>query len=198
MNIFFSAPQFLSARVSMNTCSRRGLDATLILTHSGADRTRRILRMVPKAAIANPDSAKPNAAVEDPSHHTLTLETDPVVLHYQEDIRRFLASGPSPAAGFDRRQLFTPVGKVKKFVEAFVVNDKSRYVLFGGTPANRPALAAHATGVMNDVNAVYLAEDSDQFAYDFRVVLIGQHTFAGDDPWEGSVTMKDAETDCSR
>lgn len=43
----------------------------------------------------------------------------------------------------------------------------------------------------------YLAEDSDGFSYDFRVVIIGQHTFADTDPWESEVTMAGQETDCS-
>lgn len=93
----------------------------------------------------NPAEEEDNNTTAD--QHILTVETDPRILHYHEDIRSFLHQKS------DTRRL--TVGNVKKYVEAFVINDKTRFVLFGGQPTDRPALAAHATGVMNDVNAVY-------------------------------------------
>ncbi|CAD7965048.1 unnamed protein product [Amoebophrya sp. A120] len=95
------------------------------------------------------------------------------------------------------------VSGTEKYVEVLAVNDKSRYDLFGGTPASTPTMAAHTTAVMNLVNTIYINENSNSnpsagtFAKNIKIVLIGQHTYVNGDPYEATVTKVGSETDCS-
>ena len=79
-------------------------------------------------------------------------------------------------------------------METLVVNDKSRYVLFGGTlGANVETMTAHGISIMNQVNTIYVNEDySDPkvganqvsgFSYDIRISLVGMSTYLDADPY---------------
>ncbi|CAE7253015.1 unnamed protein product [Symbiodinium natans] len=81
-----------------------------------------------------------------------------------------------------------------KYVEVVAVNDFSRYSAFGGS-SGLETLAAHTVAVLNAVTTIYRATPSaGSFPYPVQVVLVAQHTFLDEDPWQ-SHFQSNAEVD---
>ncbi|CAE7314729.1 RABA2A [Symbiodinium sp. KB8] len=113
------------------------------------------------------------------SHWLRTLEGQPKL----QSVQRFLRSSPA-------RRLSSST----KYVEVLAVNDFSRYTSFGG-PSNLQALAAHTVAMLNAVTTIYrAAPTAGSFPYPVQVVLVGQHTFLEEDPWQAKF-QDNAEAD---
>lgn len=79
-------------------------------------------------------------------------------------------------------------------MEVLAVNDFSRYTSFGG-PSNLQALVAHTVAMLNAVTTIYrAAPTAGSFPYPVQVVLVGQHTFLEEDPWQAKF-QDNAEAD---
>ncbi|CAD7960605.1 unnamed protein product [Amoebophrya sp. A25] len=99
-------------------------------------------------------------------------------------------------ATYEERRRSLTAAATTKYVEALVVNDKTRYALFGGTAANMNTMKDHGISVMNEVNTMYVNEDSSNgFTYDIRIVLVGMHTYIDADPYEAAVEKIGSETE---
>jgi len=126
--------------------------------------------------------------------HQVEHISDARFLDYQEDVAKY-AHGPADGNASMGRRL---TGSATKYVEAIVVNDNSRFQLFGGD-SGMEALIAHTVSVMNDVTAIYNRDPTNgaTFPYKVQVVLVGVHTLIQTDPWENTVRAAGSETDCS-
>eukprot|EP00971_Amphidinium_carterae_P299819 5956943-Amphidinium_carterae.1 len=121
---------------------------------------------------------------------------DEEILQRQQELQQFVGSSAHhanlTARGHGRRLTVIPD---RKYVEVLVVNDHRRYTAFGG-PSGVQAMAQHTADILSMVNAFYHTPITDaEFPYEIVVVLVGQHTFIDEDPWESSVKLVGAETD---
>jgi len=156
-----------ASRVAMSTCGG-GLSG-MIFRHN------QTLRLDPDQAA----HASNRKLAGSGSHWLRTLGGEPKL----QSVQRFLRSSPT------RR-----LSSLTKYVEVLAVNDFSRYSSFGGQ-SGLQALAAHTVAMLNAVTTIYrAAPTAGAFPYPVQVVLVGQHTFLEEDPWQAKF-QDNAEAD---
>jgi len=155
-----------ASRVAMSTCGG-GLSG-MIFRHN------QTLRLDPDQAA----HASNRKLAGSGSHWLRTLGGEPKL----QSVQRFLRSSPT------RR-----LSSLTKYVEVLAVNDFSRYSSFG--QSGLQALAAHTVAMLNAVTTIYrAAPTAGAFPYPVQVVLVGQHTFLEEDPWQAKF-QDNAEAD---
>jgi len=172
-----------SGRVGLSTC-KGGFDG-LILAHGNIISISRVPQEEGKKSLHNGGSVQ---------KHIVRRLTDSQVLEYQSDVQKFMRAHPNRTQDKNRRLATSGT----KYVEAFVVNDYSRYQSFGGS-SGLTDLAEQSVSVMNAVTTIYKTDPTGDasFPYVIQVVFVGQQTFVETDPWDSTVTMSGSETDCS-
>mmetsp|Transcript_12568 Transcript_12568/g.28401 ORF Transcript_12568/g.28401 Transcript_12568/m.28401 type:complete len:1248 (-) Transcript_12568:71-3814(-) len=118
---------------------------------------------------------------------------DEEFLRQHKRVRDFIRRPPANATKDHHRRLTSSGGK--KYVEVLAVNDYRRFQDFGGISATQE-MAQHTAEVLAMVNTIYHTPiTGGTFPHEIVVVLVGQHTFVEEDPWESTVATDGSETD---